>query len=113
MVVFSDGSRATNGAVGYGFVIYRGSRSVAQGRGRLGLAEVFDAEVEAGAHMHRQHQRHPGYSGETPDSSQEAFLEIQEAVRMRDLQTHWAPGHQGIEGNEAADKLAKEETTLQ
>ncbi|KAK0367633.1 reverse transcriptase RNaseH, partial [Colletotrichum limetticola] len=46
MLVFSDGSRATNGAVGYGFVIYRDSKRIAQGCGRLGLAEVFDAEVE-------------------------------------------------------------------
>ncbi|KAK1502579.1 hypothetical protein CTAM01_05392 [Colletotrichum tamarilloi] len=41
MVVFSDGSRATNGAVGYGFVIYRDSKRIAQGCGRLGLAEVL------------------------------------------------------------------------
>ncbi|KAK1690413.1 hypothetical protein BDP55DRAFT_650615 [Colletotrichum godetiae] len=34
MIVFSDGSRATNGAVGYGFVIYRDSKRIAQGCGR-------------------------------------------------------------------------------
>ncbi|KAK2778478.1 hypothetical protein CKAH01_11723 [Colletotrichum kahawae] len=31
---------------------------------------------------------------------------------MYDIQTHWSPGHQGIKGNEEADSLAKEGTTL-
>ncbi|KAK1837510.1 hypothetical protein CCHR01_19868 [Colletotrichum chrysophilum] len=47
-----------------------------------------------------------------PDSSQAAFLEIQEAARIYNIQTHWSPGHQGIKGNEEADILAKEGTTL-
>ncbi|KAK0369583.1 RNA-directed DNA polymerase from transposon x-element [Colletotrichum limetticola] len=127
-IVFSDGSRATNGAVGYGFVIYRDSKRIAQGCGRLGLAEVFDAEVEgARAGLRRAlltNRGHPihicidntsviqGIRGKAPDSSQEAFLEIQEAARIFDIRTHWSPGQQGIEGNEAADRLAKEETTL-
>ncbi|OHW97429.1 reverse transcriptase RNaseH [Colletotrichum incanum] len=112
MVVFSDGSRATNGATGYGFVIYRGNRRVAQGCGRLGLAEVFDAEAEgARAGLRRAlltSQGRPihiridntsviqGIRGEAPDSSQAAVLEIQAVARIYDIHTHWAPGHQGI-----------------
>ncbi|KAK6222517.1 reverse transcriptase [Colletotrichum tabaci] len=128
MVVFSDGSKATNGATGYGFVIYRSNRRVAQGCGRLGLAEVFDAEAE-GARIGLRRalltsQGQPihicidntsviqGIRGEAPDSSQAAVLEIQAAARIYNIHTHWAPGHQGIKGNEEADRLAREGTAL-
>ncbi|OLN95517.1 hypothetical protein CCHL11_05141 [Colletotrichum chlorophyti] len=59
MFVFSNGSGATNGAVEYGFVIYGGSKRVALGCDRLGLAKVFDAEVEgARAGLRRALQTH-------------------------------------------------------
>ncbi|KAF6817405.1 hypothetical protein CMUS01_12106 [Colletotrichum musicola] len=128
MVIYSDGSKASNGATGYGFVIYRGTKRIAQGCGRFSLAEVFDGEVEgARAGLRRAlltSQGRPihicidntsviqGIRGEAPDSSQAAFLEIQEAARIFDIQTHWAPGHQGIRGNEEADRLSKQGTTL-
>ncbi|OHW97544.1 putative transposon, partial [Colletotrichum incanum] len=53
-----------------------------------------------------------GIRGRAPDSSQAAVLEIQVVTRIYDVQIRWAPGHQGIKGNEEADRLAKESTTL-
>lgn len=46
LIVYSDESNGPTGAVGWGYVIYRAGRKVAEGKGRLGLAEVFDGEVE-------------------------------------------------------------------
>ncbi|KAF6795947.1 reverse transcriptase RNaseH [Colletotrichum musicola] len=46
MVIYLDGSKALSGATGYGFIIYRGSRRVAQGCGWLGLVEVFNSEAK-------------------------------------------------------------------
>ena len=45
LVVFSDGSKGPDEAVGWGFAIYRDMRKISQGKGRLGLAEVFDGEA--------------------------------------------------------------------
>ena len=47
IMVFSDGSMDPNNAVGYGYIAFRGSSNIAivQGKGRLGPAEVIDAEV--------------------------------------------------------------------
>ncbi|OHW91300.1 reverse transcriptase, partial [Colletotrichum incanum] len=127
-VIYSNGSKAPEGATGFGFVIYRKNKRIAQGCGRLSTAEVFDGEAEgARAGLRRAlltSQGQPihicidnssviqGIRGMAPDSSQAAFLEIQEAVRIYNIQTHWYPGHQGIKGNEEADILAKEGTTL-
>ncbi|KID93264.1 hypothetical protein MAJ_10774, partial [Metarhizium majus ARSEF 297] len=44
VIVYSDGSLSEKGAAGYGFTIYQNGRSLHQGAGRLGPAEVFDAE---------------------------------------------------------------------
>ncbi|KAK2752250.1 reverse transcriptase [Colletotrichum kahawae] len=127
-IIYSDGSKAPNGATGFGFVIYRSNKRIAQGCGRLSVAGVFDGEVEgARAGLRRAlltSQGQPihicidntsviqGIRGGAPDSSQAAFLEIQAAARIYTIQTHWSPGHQGIKGNEEADSLAKEGTTL-
>ena len=46
IIIYSDGSKAPDGATGFGFVIYRNNRRIAQGCGRLGVAEVFDGEAE-------------------------------------------------------------------
>ncbi|KAF5527647.1 putative RNA-directed DNA polymerase from transposon BS [Colletotrichum aenigma] len=127
-IIYSDGSKAPDGATGFGFVIYRKNKRIAQGCGRLSLAEVFDGEAEgARAGLRRAlltSQGQPihicidntsviqGIRGRVPDSSQAAFLEIQEAARTYDIRTHWSPGHEGIKGNEEADSLAKEGTTM-
>ncbi|KAK4177118.1 reverse transcriptase domain protein, partial [Triangularia setosa] len=49
-----------------------------------------------------------GITGRPSDNSQEAFLAIGYAWRDRSppFSAHWAPGHMGIEGNEAADVQA-------
>ena len=45
VIVYSDGSLSEKGAAGYGFTIHQNGRSLHQGAGRLGPAEVFDAEA--------------------------------------------------------------------
>ncbi|KAG6997116.1 putative RNA-directed DNA polymerase from transposon BS [Fusarium oxysporum f. sp. conglutinans] len=50
VMVYSDGSKSTNGAVGWGYAIYRNGKKIHQGKGRLGLAEVFDGEAEGATH---------------------------------------------------------------
>ncbi|KAF5498150.1 Gag-Pol polyprotein [Colletotrichum aenigma] len=127
-IIYSDGSKAPDRATGFSFVIYRGNKRIAQGCGRLSIAEVFDGEAEgARAGLQRAlltSQGQPihicidntsviqGIRSNIPDSSQAAFLEIQAAARIHNIQTYWSPGHQGIRGNEEADNLAKEGTTL-
>ena len=46
LIVYSDGSLSSSGAAGYGYVVHQSGRSVCQGAGRLGPAEVFDAEAK-------------------------------------------------------------------
>ncbi|KJK86365.1 hypothetical protein H633G_09787 [Metarhizium anisopliae BRIP 53284] len=43
--VDSDRSLSSSGAAGYGYAAHQSGRSVCQGAGRLGPAEVFDAEA--------------------------------------------------------------------
>ncbi|KAG6995965.1 hypothetical protein FocnCong_v016267 [Fusarium oxysporum f. sp. conglutinans] len=45
LVVYSDGSLSSQGAASYGFTIHQGNFPVLDGSGRLGPAEVFDAEA--------------------------------------------------------------------
>jgi hypothetical protein len=44
--------------------------------------------------------------GDAPPTSQWAFLECHGVMETHDVSIKWAPGHLGIEGNEAADRLA-------
>jgi hypothetical protein len=44
--VYSDGSKNTDGAGGWGYVVHMADGKIADGKGRLGLAEVFDGEAE-------------------------------------------------------------------
>ncbi|KAF5121125.1 hypothetical protein E5D57_013461 [Metarhizium anisopliae] len=46
LIVYSDGSLSPSGAAGYGYAVHQNRRSVCQGAGRLGPAEVFDAEAK-------------------------------------------------------------------
>ncbi|KID97251.1 hypothetical protein MAJ_06738, partial [Metarhizium majus ARSEF 297] len=46
LIVYSDGSLSPNGAAGYGYAVHQSGRSICQGAGRLGPAEVFDAEAK-------------------------------------------------------------------
>ncbi|KAM5357329.1 hypothetical protein ACJZ2D_016377 [Fusarium nematophilum] len=70
LVVFSDGSKTSSGNVGWGYAIYAKRKKVAQGKGRLGIAEVFDGEAEGARHGLRHALRirpngniHPTYAG--------------------------------------------------
>ncbi|KAG7420539.1 hypothetical protein Forpi1262_v016153 [Fusarium oxysporum f. sp. raphani] len=44
-IVYSDGSLSSEGAASYGFAIHQKDLSICDGSGRLGPAEVFDAEA--------------------------------------------------------------------
>jgi len=50
-----------------------------------------------------------GLNGDAPDTSQNIFLIFQEFARAHapGVTVKWIPGHKDLEGNEAADKLAK------
>jgi hypothetical protein len=45
LVVYSDGSLSSEGAASYGFTIHQNNVPIFDGSGRLGPAEVFDAEA--------------------------------------------------------------------
>ncbi|PWI65419.1 hypothetical protein PCL_07020 [Purpureocillium lilacinum] len=45
LIVYFDRSQLPSGAVGYGFTVHRNEQPIAHGSGRLGPAEVFDAEA--------------------------------------------------------------------
>jgi ribonuclease HI len=129
VTIFSDGSeqytREGEKRVTYGFAVYQNRKQLQSGRGSLHpTSHVFDAEA-IGAWRGLQHTiRQPELNtrriwlcidstsviwclrGDAPPTSQWAFLECHGAMETHDVSIKWAPGHLGIEGNEAADRLA-------
>lgn len=130
VTVFSDGSeRYIEGQryVGYGYAVYQTGHQIAHGSGSINnLSHVFDAEA-IGAWSGLKHAiRLPpeisqqriwmcidstsviwGVRGDAPISSQWAFLNCHNIMDSHNVGVRWSPGHMGIEGNEAADKLAE------
>ncbi|KAM4056210.1 RNase H domain-containing protein [Hirsutella rhossiliensis] len=130
LVVYSDGSRSTEGHAGYGYVVHRDGSTVLRDKGRLGPAEIFDAEAKGALEGLKAAVSLPETDrifvcldnlatatclrGTPSDSSQEVFLEFQSLARKYGaVEVHWIPGHADIPGNEEADALAKAEQHCQ
>ncbi|KFG77534.1 hypothetical protein MANI_024396 [Metarhizium anisopliae] len=126
LVVYSDGSLSPSGAAGYGYAVHQNRRSVCQGAGRLGPAEVFDAEAKGALEGLKAALRLPQSAtqrivvcldniaaaaclrGKPSDSSQRVFLTFQALAKThQETEVRWIPGHTKIPGNEQADILAK------
>jgi ribonuclease HI len=131
LIVYSDGSKSTDGAAGYGFVVHQHGETVLSGSGRLGPAEVFDAEAKGaleGLRAALSIQEAPRNDvvvcldnlaavaclrGNPSDSSQDVFLDFQSLAKSHGAtEVRWVPGHTDIPGNEQADVLAKAGTIL-
>ena len=54
----------------------------------------------------------PGLSPETSQKFAETAISFPDENRQAMIEVSWAPGYMGIEGNDRADKLAKEATNL-
>jgi ribonuclease HI len=126
ILVYSDGSLSPEGAAGYGYTVHQTGQSISNGSGRLGPAEVFDAEATGALEGLKTALVLPQASKEsivvcldnlaaascligTPsESSQAVFLEFQSIANSHGkVSVRWIPGHAGILGNEQADALAK------
>ena len=129
VTIFPDGSEQyIDGKrhVGYGYAIYQNGKQIATGYGVINsLSHVFDAEaIGAWKGLQRTIWLPPDVRqrrlwmcidstsvircihGNALSSSQWAFHNCQDVMQSHDVQVHWAPGHTGIKGNEATDKLA-------
>jgi len=129
VTIFSDGSELNVDGTrhcGYGFTAYQGGKELVTGYGSINAcSHVFDAEAIGAWKGLRTVTRLPpsvshqriwmcidstsviwGIRGDASQSSQWAFHNIQGIMQTHDIRVKWSPGHTGIEGNEAADKLA-------
>ncbi|MGH7965947.1 MAG: ribonuclease H family protein [Candidatus Binatia bacterium] len=126
LVVYSDGSQLSSGASGYGYAVHQHNATVHEGSGRLGPAEVFDAEAVGALEGLRAAVNLPEAEhhsivvcldnlaasscllGTASDSSQQAFLSFQDiSATHGNVSVRWVPGHTNIPGNDQADALAK------
>lgn len=131
LIVYSDGSLPPNVAASYGFTIHRNNSTVRDGSGRLGPAEVFDAEATGALEGLKVALDLPGSAtqdiivcldklagasclrGTPSDSSQEVSLEFQTLAALHGVaRVLWIPGYVNIPGNEQADTLAKAASSL-
>ncbi|KAF6515167.1 hypothetical protein HZS61_005073 [Fusarium oxysporum f. sp. conglutinans] len=131
LVVYSDGSLSAERVASYGFTIHQDNIPIFDGSGRLGPAEVFDAEatgalegLKAALNLRESASQNificldnlaaaTCLRGTPSDSSQDVFLEFQAlAASHGATQVRWVPGYTNIPGNEQADKLAKAASSL-
>ena len=134
ITIFSDGSESFKDKqhlVGYGFAVYLGNLLLCTGKGSINpLSHVFDAEIIGAwmglqrvindpAHQHRKIWMCIDSTSviwclraNASQTSQWAFHKCHDAMRSHDIKVKWSPGHCDIQGNELADKLAKEGAKL-
>ena len=80
IVIYSDGSQAEDSAVGWGYTIFTGNMLHAARHGRLGPAEVFDAEIcGALAGLQAAIQQYP------PNASRKYFVCIDSTSAIQSL----------------------------
>lgn len=113
--------------VGYGYAVYRNGQEIANGSAALGgPCHVFDAETVGALRGLEAAAQDPGskiwmcvdstsviwgLKGNAFLSSQWAYIRFHELVselksKNVEVRIRWCPGHQDIEGNERADRLA-------
>lgn len=140
ILCYTDGSRLDSGAIGAGIARYQQGRTTVVTRLPMGSqAEVYDAELLGATTAISQcldealHQR-------VPPTDVWVFLDNTSAIRRLQhlangpgqdhaittydnteqlkalgvkVHIHWVPGHTDVDGNEAADQLAKEAAAMQ